>query len=116
MAPHDENYWSCKILNGPSKWSLILALFEGKRVEFELEKISSDVSDELPDWWPTTEKIKADITKVGAALPPQSFEYWEIEGFLPDIHGNESAYINFRGEFSTETRKGQFVFFDGKLD
>ncbi len=97
MTPQTET--KIEIVNGPSKWNLILALFEKRWLEFEIKILNSFDPDII-----ATKKIKTSILRVERRVEKKKQEEeWVIDGSIP----KESLF--FKATFSTKTRKGWLV-------
>ena len=76
------------ITAGPSKWDLMLSLFEGKKVTFQVKKTDgSSCPKEVAGW----------IDRVYAE--DRANDFWHIEGHL--VGG-----VEFRARYSTRSRQG----------
>ena len=85
-----------EILEGPSKFDLMAALFDGKKVQFTF-KLGE-----------VTHKVNMGVS--GVAAEDGSRESWLINGFFPTglIHG-PCTFSNFSGYFETRRRKGHIT-------
>jgi len=85
MADNDAH----RILKGPSRFDLMIALFEGKSVDFTITNLSG---------YP--EKVPARITSIG--VKDRSKKTWLIEG---DFTFRFSV-LYFKGHFNSQGRQG----------
>jgi hypothetical protein len=98
-----------QIVNGPSKFDLMLALFDWaphRRVEITLDE---GISDDGPNYG-----RKHDLLIMGVSAENDSGESWNISGNLTfSVRGHGQSLRNsprsFRGNFRTDTRKGWIV-------
>jgi len=91
------------ITNGPSKWDLMLALFDGdvrhrRTVTFSLEDPAPQCDHPgIPD---------LDFVINGIQREDVSGELWLLEGYYPGFNRNRPM----RGCFNTQTRRGWLEF------
>lgn len=101
-----------KIINGPSKWDLMLALFEGRTITFQLfgsvnVKVRVESIYNASDW----DTISGDGFKVGRRGD------WLLKGMLeepyPDISSPNETYVAYAA-YSSESRIGILRCIDAK--
>ena len=92
---------SAKIVNGPSKFDLMLALFNRKVVN--QEGVIFTVAD-------VSLKLSAVIT--GVAAEDGSGESWNLTGYVRPAHDPMVPPNNVKMWFRTDTRKGHMDFID----
>lgn len=95
-----------KIINGPSKWDIMLSFFEGKRISFTLEDGAVIEINHLECMWNMTEynslTPNADIDNDDDANDPS------LEGFLLRGLDDSSEKITFI-EYYLRSRKGYYA-------
>jgi len=89
------------ILNGPSKFDLMLALFDStiecpRTVELSIEERGQGALKMRYDG------CKSVITQVGREFEENE---WNIKGYI----STEDASLSFKGKFCTKTRKGWII-------
>lgn len=95
-----------KIINGPSKWDIMLSFFEGKKINFTLEDgVVVDIAH-VECMWSMVEYISLtpniDIDKDDDANDPS------LEGYLLRGHQESSEKIIFI-EYYLRSRKGYYA-------
>jgi len=107
MAPQTSQKKETVFGDGPSKWDIILSLFENKKVTFELSDMETLVWLREPKEHTVVDsKEEMIITGIERSFPfsPES-ELWKIKGFFLNIK-KKRKFVTFEGSYSTKFRTG----------
>lgn len=89
----------CEIINGPSKFDLMVSLFDGENI------CPHKVTFEFKDFWAVKHIRKVRINSVER---DKGFENWKIKGTLVGTLVEEPER-EVHGEYSTRLRTGHFT-------